>query len=258
MFANPKYLLFCRDLHHALLTKNISLHYHRSFLGLTWALVHPLLLLGIYSFIFKILLSHGAPHYACYAFIGIIVWIWFHSSILDCTRSVVDNQNLIFRPEFPVFILPLVVVSERSLNFLLALPVLFFFLVWDSVGLSFWNFFILPLFALLYLFNTSIGLLLAAINTLYRDIQHIVATVFPILMLLTPIFWNAERVPERFQLLVDWNPLAIFISCFRDVLLYHRAPQILHLAILGIGILILLSFSLTVFRRLTPRFYDEL
>src|SRR5215510_1436091 len=97
-----------RDLFRELVIRDMKLRYKRSILGLGWSLLNPLAQLLVYRFIFEQVLPANVPNFTSFLFSGVLVWNWFHMSMVVATTTVVDNRELIKRPGFPIAILPAV------------------------------------------------------------------------------------------------------------------------------------------------------
>ena len=114
----------------------MKLRYKRSILGIAWSLLTPLAQLAVYYLIFNVLLPLNIPNYLAFLFSGVLVWNWFQGSLYQATSTIVDNRELIKRPGFPAAILPAVTVTSHLIHFLLALPILFVFLVVGGTPLT--------------------------------------------------------------------------------------------------------------------------
>src|SRR5215468_1809870 len=110
LIGNPPNVQFAvrRDLLRELVVRDMKLRYKRSVLGLGWSLLNPLAQLLVYKFIFEQVLPVNVPNFTSYLFSGVLVWNWFHMSLVLATSSIVDNRDLIKRPGFPIAILPAV------------------------------------------------------------------------------------------------------------------------------------------------------
>src|SRR4051812_36189119 len=125
----PRY----RGLIQSLVARELKARYRGSVLGFFWSFVNPLLMLGIYSFIFGTILPNKDEKtipYSIFMFCGILPWTWFSSSLLDATGSLISGGNLIKKVLFPAEVLPIVSVLSSMVHFFLGMPVLFGFMVY--------------------------------------------------------------------------------------------------------------------------------
>src|SRR4051812_23774323 len=122
MFANLARLFRYRGLIQSLVARELKARYRGSFLGFFWSFVNPLLLLTIYTVVFKYVMigSHaGVDPYAVFMFCGILPWTWFSSSLSESSNVLISGGNLIKKVLFPAEILPLVTVLANMIHFLL-------------------------------------------------------------------------------------------------------------------------------------------
>ena len=123
---------YIRDLLLVLVSRDMKLRYKRSVLGSLWTLLNPLGQLLILSFLFRSVLQLAVPRYTSFLFCGLLVWTWFQAALSQATGSMIESSELLRRPGFPVSMLPIVTVTSHLIHFLLALPVLWLFLVLDG------------------------------------------------------------------------------------------------------------------------------
>src|SRR3954454_12899596 len=141
MLANLKRLIRYRGLIQSLVARELKARYRGSVLGFLWSFINPLLLLIIYTLIFKYVMpgSHGAElePYALFMFCGILPWTWFSSSLAESSNVLISGGNLIKKVLFPAEILPIVTVLSNIVHFFLGLPILIGFLIYYWRPLTF-------------------------------------------------------------------------------------------------------------------------
>src|SRR3954464_11554879 len=91
-------LVHLRDLLRELVVRDMKLRYKRSYLGIGWTLVNPLMQLMVYSFVFRVLFNVQTPNYMLQLFIGIACWTWFQAGVLESTVAILQNRDLIRQP----------------------------------------------------------------------------------------------------------------------------------------------------------------
>ena len=166
-------LIYIRDLLVTLVGRDMKLRYKRSILGIAWSLLTPLAQLAVFYVTFDVLLPLNVPNYLSFLFTGVLVWNWFQVSLYQATSTIVDNRELIKRPGFPTAILPVVTVASYLVHFLLALPILFVFLLWGGVGMTS-AIFALPLvIAIQFILTLSVAYFTATFYVTFRDTQHL-------------------------------------------------------------------------------------
>jgi lipopolysaccharide transport system permease protein len=250
-------LIYLRDLVRELVARDMKVRYKGSALGILWSLMNPLMQLVVFHFIFRLVLQLNIPRYSSFAFSGMLAWSWFQASLLDASGSMLNSRELIKRPGFPVAILPVVAVTTHLIYFLLALPILMLFLIIGGGGVK-PMILILPLvMAVQFALTLSLGYLAAIANVMFRDAHYLLGVSLQLLFFLTPVFYDASAVPQRYRALYQLNPMAHLVGAYRGVLIEGRAPDwvaLLALAGLAAG---LLYIGLRTFRRASYRFAEE-
>jgi ABC-type polysaccharide/polyol phosphate export permease len=213
-------------------TRELKARYRGSVLGYLWSLANPLLLLGVYTFVFNLVFQprvEGQSPYPVFLVSGLFPWVWFSSSIVEGTASLTNNAALIRRSVFPVELLPLVPVLSNLVNFLLSVPILVgALLVARSLGHPVGGPWIvlLPFVILVHLpFVCGIALALAALAVHFKDVRDIVSNVLTLGFFLTPILYSIDAVPyASLRALIRFNPLTPYVLAYQDVLFFGRPP----------------------------------
>lgn len=251
-------VIHARDLLRELVGRDMKLRYKRSFLGIVWSLLNPLLQLLIYYFVFALLLPLNIPHYISFLFTGVLVWNWFHSSVVFATGAIVDNRDLIRRPGFPIAILPTVTVTSHLIHFLIAMPILLIFLIVD-VGRITGALAALPLVvAVQFIMTLSLAYLVATSHVRFRDTQYLLSVVLQLLFFVTPIFYDMTSIPERYRSLLNLNPMVHLVDAYRAILIHGEWPDPVSLGILAGGSMLLLAIGYMIFVRASYHFVEEL
>jgi lipopolysaccharide transport system permease protein len=247
-----------RDLLRVLIRQDIKIRYTRSVLGMAWSLFNPLLQLMVFYFIFQSVLAVNVPRYFCFLFTGLLAWNWFQSSLVVSAGAIVNNAELIKQPGFPVALLPVVTVASQLVNFLLALPILLLLLVLEGPSLTL-TVLVLPVpVAAQFLLMLGLAYLAATFHVALRDTQYIVAVLLQLLLFLTPVFYEASRVPAPYDTLYRLNPMVHLLEAYRAILVFGQLPD--GSSLLGVGLLsgVLLAVGSLAFSRASHTFVDEL
>jgi len=250
-------LIYLRDLLRELVVRDLKVRYKRSVLGFAWALVTPLLFLSVFYFIFKVALSLEIPRFGTYAFTGMLVYSWFQTSVSQASGAITDSRELIRWPGFAAAVLPAVSVTTNLIHFMLALPLLMMFLLIDGTGLKSVVLLLPVVIAIQFALTLGLGYLVAAGNALFHDTQHLVAVLLQLLFFLTPVFYDAGMVPERYQALYRLNPMVHLVEAYRAILLGGTWPSGSDLLTLGLLAAGLLYVGHRVFVHLSYRFVEE-
>lgn len=217
----------------ALTLRELKARYRGSILGFLWSLVQPLLLLGVYTFVFGTVFqprAAGADPYALFLVCGLFPWIWLATAVTEGTTSLQASAGLIRRAVFPAELLPVIPVLSNLVHLLFALPVIAL-----GIGLaraqghpvSGLGVLYFPLVVLLELpAIAGLSLALAALHAHFKDVKDLLASVLTLGFFMTPILYpiGAVTVPILAKL-VRWNPATPFSLAFQQALFGGRAPE---------------------------------
>jgi ABC-2 type transport system permease protein len=244
-----------RTLVRNLVTKDISLKYRGSFLGLAWSLLNPALMLLVYTFAFKIVLKVRTENYLYFIMAGLLPWTFFASALTASTQAITGNAGLIRKVYFPRAILPVASVlfsfTQLMLAFAVFLPAL---LLISGIHPSWEMALIIPVALLHLTFTVGLAFVLSAVTVPFRDVAHLTEVLLPLLFWATPIIYPIDMVPETLQGLVKLSPLALFAILYQDILLQTKLPEwglivrvlVWSVATVGIGYLIFRRFNTTL------------
>jgi ABC-type polysaccharide/polyol phosphate export permease len=238
--------------------------YAGSVTGLAWSLLHPLLQLAVYAFvfsqIFRISVPPDFPNVGYTAFVAVALWPWimFSEGLLRAMGSVAANAGLIRKVAFPhtlvVYSAVLASCAVHGVGFVAVLVVLR--LVGEPIHLATLPFALVLLVPYMVL-ATGLGLLLAALQTLLRDIEHGITIVLTILFYASPILYSASLVPAPLRAWVAANPVGWLSERLRDVLL--RGDGLIAAdALMALAAVLVFLGGRWVFLRISPHFEDFL
>jgi lipopolysaccharide transport system permease protein len=271
MLHNLARLTRYRGLIQSLVARELKARYRGSVLGFFWSFVNPLLLLLVYSFIFKFVMpaSHDAKiePYALFMFCGILPWTWFASSLSEAAGVLISGGNLIKKVLFPAEILPIVTVLSNMVHFFFGLVILAGFLVWYQRPLDLAGLAIFPLAVAIQLVLTlGFALLLSALTVHFRDIKDILANLLTFWFFATPIIYpyflfEDPKTPgnEPWQsMLLKVNPFTHLAISYQEILFFQGPVGHLRwLLLLGALSVLFFLFGYFVFDRLRDTFAEE-
>ncbi|ODP36478.1 ABC transporter permease [Sphingomonas turrisvirgatae] len=247
-----------RDLLIELIARDLKVRYQRSFIGIGWSLMKPLMQLAVFSLVFGLILPLNIEHYTTFVFAGVLIWSWFSGAVGAGTNAISSSKELVRRPGFPVMLLPLLTVLGHGVHFVLALPLVIICAMID-VGLPGAPLLALPVMVLLQLLLT-VGLVyfLSAAHVFMRDTEHLVALALTVAFYVTPVFYRPIQKTHDLSYLNTWNPMAWVLEGYRAILVYGEWPSLVTMGkILAFG-MVTLAASLWWFARVSPRFDEEL
>ncbi len=231
--------------------------------GLVWALANPLLLLAIYTFVFGQLFKTrmgdlSTDSYIVFLAVALWPWMMFADGVMRAMQSVQANAPLIKKVAFPHLLLVLAAVNSVFLVHLAGYIAVLLLLVVTGSSLHVAGIpSLLLAVATLYLLAVGVGAFFAALQTLLRDVEQVVAPALMMLQFLTPVLYPVAVIPEAYRHWFGWNPLTGVMQHLRDGLLLGTAPQIGDLSMLFAGVVIA-TIGISFFVRLSPYFEDFL
>ncbi|CEH30654.1 ABC-2 type transporter [Aneurinibacillus migulanus] len=253
-----------RELIYQLTRRDLLARYKGSYLGFAWALLTPLVMLFIYSFIFVIVFKlkwglgteESKTLYTLMIFSGLIPFYIFSESINRSLVLISGNPNYIKKVVFPLEILPISLVISTIINNIFGLILLLVaklvFLQTPSLPLL-----LIPiLFVPLIFLSLGLAFAFSALGAYIRDLTHSIALVVNMLFYMSPIFYQTSIVPEPFRSIVNINPLTSIIEQWRDVILLGRGIDYGQYGISLFTSVIVLAIGYFIFQYLRKGFSD--
>ena len=227
VFNGFRTLLQYSDLLYTLSVFRLHVRYKQSFLGWIWAVVQPLALMGIYTFIFSHVttVKTGGAHYPVFVFSALLPWIFFSSSITNAIHGLVTYPNLLTKMYFPREIIPLSYLAAGLTDFLIASVILAGLMVHYGVPLTLNLLWAIPILLLLAGLAAAIALFFSAVHVRFRDVGLAMPFVMQVWMFAAPVVYSVQSVPARYQKLYLLDPVAGLIENFRRAVIYGVAPD---------------------------------
>ncbi len=251
-------MLRYRDLLIELTLREIKARYKQSFLGFFWVILNPFFQMLILSFVFSKILRFsgiGVP-YPVFLYAGLLPWTFLVNSLNASLDSLSSNTSLIKQIYFPREILVLSAILAKAFDFFLSFIIFLFLMVFFKVSFSFFMLVFIPVFILQAVFVFGVGLVLAAFNLFYRDVQYLFSLVLTLWFYLTPVIYAVEFFPEEYRFIFKLNPMAVFINAYRKVLLGGDFPKLSSMIIAFVFSFLLFFLCYKVFKRLEGYFAD--
>lgn len=250
-----------------LFRRDFQAKYRGSVLGIGWTLLNPVLLMGIYLLVFSTVwrapFANG-DNYPLFLLVGLAAWIFFSTSLQSAAQSLLDNAALIRKTRFPRQLVPLSVVAAHLVSYAVMLAILLVlnFALLPRVRATEWL--VIPIAAVFVAFVSGISLAVAALNAVFRDVQHLIGALLLPLFFLTPILYPLSGLPESVlqhhtivQALRYGNPLSPAVEAIRAPLFYGNLPRwydVLYLCAAAFAALALGAFT---FRRVDDQIAVE-
>lgn len=227
-----KTILSYLSLYRQLVKREVAARYKGTALGFGWSLLHPLLMLAVYTFVFSVVftarwpLPEGQPQgqFAIILFTGLIVHMLAAETLGPAVSAITRQPNYVKKIIFPLPLLPLVPLGASLCYFSFSLLILTG-AVWWIIGSVPLTILFVPVILLPYVLALAgAALFLSALGVFLRDIGQIIGLVLMALLFLSPIFYPPEALPIEFRPLLSLNPLTLIITQMRDAVLWGHSP----------------------------------
>lgn len=246
-----------RELLYFLTWRDVKIRYKQTALGVTWAVLQPLLMMIVFSLFFGRvagIASDGLP-YPLFAYGGLLPWTFFSNAITNSGNSLVGSAQLITKVYFPRMIIPAAAVGaslvDLLLSFLLLVPMMVYYRVPPTLHLA-----ALPLFILLAsLLALGVGMWMSALNVKYRDVRFALPFLVQLWMFVSPVIYPSSGLPPKIKLVLAFNPMTGIVEGFRSSLFGLEFKWDLA-AISAVITLLMLVYAAYSFRRMEKDFAD--
>lgn len=213
-----KELWHYRELFFFMVWRDVKVRYKQSALGVLWAIIQPFLTMLIFTLVFhrvaKFEPSLGLP-YQIFSYCGLLAWTYFSGAVSQAGLSLVSNKDLITKVYFPRIIIPAATAIRGLLDFSIAtvffLGLMLYYDVPITWGLLFWPVLMLPLLLL----ALGFGMIFAATNVRYRDVQYALPFFVQLGLFVSPVIYSLDALPEKWQLILALNPISGIIESLR-------------------------------------------
>ncbi|MFR7590281.1 MAG: ABC transporter permease [Longibaculum sp.] len=231
-------------------------------LGLFWNFANPVIQVLTYWFVFGLVWDRKAVHGIGYIFWmlgGMVVWFFISPCITNGCNAIYSKIGVITKMKFPVSVLPATVVLKELFNHLCLMLVL---VIVFTVGGYYPNYHWLGIIYYLFcaiVFSVSLSMTTSVLNMLARDTRKLVLACMRLLLYLTPILWDIERIPFKFlQYVMKANPIYYVVQGYRDCFFYHKGFWAYHNSMIAFWVItfILFAFGSYMMYKFKHKFID--
>jgi len=213
-----------RGLIRRLIRRDLDARFRAPLLGYLWAIIEPLLLALVYSFVFGIIVGRSDPHYPAIVMIGVIGWSLFAKSMTGTTKTLTSNSGLFQFTKIPKSVFA---VSGMLTNYVLSFISLFAlvpFLVYYGIAVNASIIMVPFCLIALGLVGTSVGLIIAPFAVRIPDLVNIIQFIARVGFFLSPVMWTYPMLSGKFGsgnsfVLAHLNPVIVPITMMRDFIL---------------------------------------
>lgn len=257
---NLRELWLYRELFYFFAWRDIKVRYKQSVLGIGWAILQPLLLAIIFTLFFHRVagISSGSADvpYPVFAYVGLMFWNTFASSLNTISNSLLSNSGVITKIYFPRLIPPLAASALSIVDFFFALIVAFLlFAVFTITPGLLGIVLIIPTLVLIIIASFGVGVFFAALNVKYRDVRSALPYIVQLWFFMTPVIYPLTLIPERYRELAYLNPATGALSSVKAGL-FHQPVDWHGLALSWASAIVMLIIGVWYFKRTEKNFAD--
>ncbi len=244
--------------------RDFQAKYQNSLFGVVWAVLSPLALIVVYTVVFSQVMKAKLPGvestvaYSIYLCAGILTWGLFSEIVQRMQVCFLENANLLKKLIFPRMCLPVIVLGNALVNFVIIFGMFIVFLLFTGAFPGILFFALIPPLLILLLFAIGLGVTLGVLNVFFRDVGQFFGIFLQFWFWLTPIVYPISILPEKAQAFINFNPLVPVIGAFQSILVSRQPPvwgDFIYPFILSF---VLCFIGLYLFRRHAADMVDEL
>ena len=246
-----------------LVGKDFKIKYRRSFLGVAWSVLNPLLMMIVMAIVFTTIFAQGrngsvTPEmYPLYLIVGNVTFAVMSDSTSQALSSIIHASSLLKKVKVHRFVFPVQKVLFSLVNFAFSLIAVAIVMLWFHVVPT-WHLLLLPAcLILLMFFCMGVGLLLSAATVFFRDVMHLWSVVLTAWTYFTPIFWTTDyilKMPHILRVLMYANPMYNYLQFMRDIFLFQTCPTPLEFGLCVAWAVIAMAIGYTVFHKNEHKF----
>lgn len=209
-----------------LTAREIKRKYTRSYLGILWSVLNPLLSMAVMSMIFSTIFKRNIENFPVYYLTGMIFWSMFTGATSTAMTALVDNKNMLIKVKLPMELFPLSRSVTALVNFGYSLIAYVIILLVFRIPFTFYMF-LLPVYAaMLLLFSIGMGYFLSILYALFGDIKHLYSILLTLWMYASALFYPVESTAGFMQEIIIRNPVYNYIACARKCVLQGALPNV--------------------------------
>lgn len=220
-------------------------------LSYLWWVLEPLLFVSLFYFLFEYLLHRGGEDFFTFLVVGKIIYLWFSKSVVTASMGLVQNKGIIGQRALPKWIFPMINIQESTYKSIVSFVLLMIVLMLNGYlpHSAYWQ--LIPLLMLAYLLICGVGLFCSLLVTIAHDFSNVIQLGMMCIMFGSGIFWDINSIqnPEVKELIFTYNPMALLIHDFRQVLMHSQYVDFTRYGFCLFISLALILFSLHVFKR---------
>ena len=216
-----------------LVIKDIKLKYRRSYLGILWTLIEPLLTMIVLTMVFTSF-GRGDKEFPIYVLSGRLLYSYFANATKSAMKSIRTHGQMIKKVYVPKYIYPLSSIMSQYVIFLISLIVLVGTAAFLKIKPTIYLLQAIVPLVILFVMVLGVGLILATLAVFFRDMEYLWGVIIMLIMYCSAIFYDPAKMGENVRWILDINPLYSVILNFRNTVIYGL-PLDLHAVLYSSG-----------------------
>lgn len=251
-------LLEYKELLYIFTWRHFTVRYRNTALGIIWAVIQPLVMMFLFTFLFTYVLKTGTGDTPkqIFFYASLLPWTFFSSSLNYSTSSLVGNYGIITKIYFPREILPLSGILVAVIDLLIASVIYLFMLIIFRIDITPNALWVFPIFILLFIFTVSCSFIFSCLNVYYRDVALLTNFIVRLLFFASPVLYSIDKLSLKLKMILFFNPLTFIIENMRRCVLEGRGVVLWQFAFATVLVLILFYFSHKLFIKTEKDFAD--
>jgi lipopolysaccharide transport system permease protein len=211
------------DIAIVLLQKDLKVRYKSTIFGYLWSVGHPLAFALVFYIAFRVVMRIQVEDYVLFLISGLFPWQWFSNSLQASPMIFLSNASIIKKVNFPRSLLPFVLVFQDMIHYLFSVPVILLFgLIYGKFPSPSLFYGIPMLLIIQFIMTYGLCLIVSSLNLFFRDLERFTSIMLTLVFYFTPVIYPESMIPEKFQKLLNLNPLAYLIVNWRNLFAYGR------------------------------------
>lgn len=238
--------------------------YTNALLGAVWTIIRPLSMIVVYTVIFSQIMQAKLPGidskfaYSIYLCAGVLTWGLFTETLSRLQNIFLEQANVLKKISFPRFSLPVIVVANALVNFLIIFSLFTIFLIFSGSFPGMVYFALIPILFIQTLFTVGLGVTLGVLNVFFRDVGQFFTVVLQFWFWLTPVVYPLSILPKTVQDAVQYNPMTALITSYQQILVAGQWPNWYSLWPVTVLAVMFCLLGLRLFRQHAGEMVDEL
>lgn len=243
-----------KDLLYNLVSRDIKVRYRKSFLGMLWTVLNPLLMMIVMTIVFSTLFKSTIDNFPVYFLAGNLIFTLNSEITNNCTYAIIGNASLLKKVYIPKYLFPLSKAGSALVNLMFSLIAMFLVMIILRVPFLPTLLLLLIPIAYAFIFSLGLGLLLSAVTVYFRDIAYFYSVLLLAWNYFTPVFYPIEILPDFARKLMQLNPLYHYIDYMRNLILHGVVPGITENFVCLLMSVMMLVIGVCVFYRKQDNF----